>query len=82
MTFVSASQFHVYLPWVNACFAQCLNNVLNVKALGGNFNQEMALVVAFYVIVKTDGSFAIMSPTLCSLVTLYISWLSADTPDS
>ena len=29
----SASQFHIYLPWVNACLASCLNCVLNVNAL-------------------------------------------------
>ena len=34
-------QFHVYLPWVNACLAQCLNSVLNVKVLVGAFNQEI-----------------------------------------
>ena len=56
MTFASASQFHVYLLWVNACFVK--HSVLNVKA----FNQKKALVGAFSVIVKTDcktdGSFA------------------------
>ena len=41
------------------CLALCLNSfVLNVKALVGSFNQEKALVGAFSVIVKTDGSFA------------------------
>ena len=30
----------------------------NVKALVGAFNQEKALLEAFSVIVKTDGSFA------------------------
>ena len=53
MTFVSASQFHVYFPWFH-------NSVLNVKALVGAFNQEKALVGAFSMIVKTgcgtDGS--------------------------
>ena len=29
-----------------------------MKALAGTFNQEKALVGAFYVIVKTDGSLA------------------------
>ena len=29
------SQFHVYLPCLNACFAQCLNRFLVVKALVG-----------------------------------------------
>ena len=46
---------------VNARLAECLNSVLNVKALVGAFNQEKALVGAFSVIVKTgcgtDGSF-------------------------
>ena len=37
---------------VNACLAQCLNSVLNVKALVGAFNQEKALVGAFSVIVQ------------------------------
>ena len=31
-----------------------MHSVLNVKALLGSFNQEKALVGAFYVIVKTD----------------------------
>ena len=61
MTFVSASQFHIYLPWVNARLEECLISVLNVKVLVGAFNQEKALVGAFFVIVKTgcgtDGSF-------------------------
>ena len=34
-----------------------INSVLNVKALVGAFNQE-ALDGGFFVIVKTDGSFA------------------------
>ena len=38
--------------------ASCLNSVLNVKALEGTFNQEKALVGAFSMNVKTDGSFA------------------------
>ena len=37
---------------VNARLAQCLNSVLNVKALVGTFNQEKALVGAFSVIVQ------------------------------
>ena len=36
MTFVSATQLHVYILWVNS--------VLNVKVLVGAFNQEKALV--------------------------------------
>ena len=37
---------------VNARLAQCLNSVLNVKALVGAYNQEKALVGAFSVIVQ------------------------------
>ena len=36
---LSASQIHVYLPGVNGYLAQCLNSVLNVRALVGTFNQ-------------------------------------------
>ena len=50
MIIASASQFH--LPCLGTCFAQCLNSVLNVKALVGAFNQEKALVGAFSVIVQ------------------------------
>ena len=64
MTIASASQFHIYLPWVNARSAKCFHSVFNVKALVGAFNQEKALVGAFSVTVKTvktgcgtDGSF-------------------------
>ena len=49
MTFVSASQFHVYLPWGQH---PCLNSVLNVKALVVAYNQEKGLVGAFSVIVQ------------------------------
>ena len=42
---------------VNACLAKCLNSVLNLEALECAFNQEKALIGAFSVIVKTDGSF-------------------------
>ena len=44
MIIVSGTQFHFYLPWVNAHLAQCLDSVLNVKALVGDFNQEKAVV--------------------------------------
>ena len=44
----------IYLLRVHVCLAQCLNCVLNVKALVGAFNQEKALVGAFTFIVKTD----------------------------
>ena len=42
---------------VNAFLALCLNSVLNVKALVGTFNQEKALVGAFFVIVKLMDRF-------------------------
>ena len=55
---------------VNACLSQCLNSVLNVKALVGTFNQEKALVGAFSVIVKpiseTDGSSVALSRIHCT----------------
>ena len=54
MIFVLASQFHVYLPFLGTHLAKCLNIVLNVKALEGAFNQEKALVGAFFVIVKSS----------------------------
>ena len=53
MTLALASQFHVFLPWVNACLAWCLKSVLNVKAVVGSFNQEKDLEGAFSVIVKS-----------------------------
>ena len=37
---------------VNACLEECLNSVLNVKALVSAFNQEKALVGAFSVITN------------------------------
>ena len=40
----------------NARLAQCLNSVLNVKALVNNFNQEKALVIV-KTDRETDGSF-------------------------
>ena len=55
MTFVSASQFHVNLLWVDACFI-----VLNVKAVVASFNKETALVGPspwFYNFNLREGSF-------------------------
>ena len=52
---------HIYLPWVNILFS-VQHSILNVKALDRTFNQEKALVGAFSVIVKTDGSFAALLP--------------------
>ena len=39
------------------CLAECLNCVLNVKALVGAFNQEKALEGAFTVIEKSARTF-------------------------
>ena len=54
MTFVSGTEFHIYILWINICLAlaQCLNSVLNVKVVIAAFNQEKALVGAFSVIVQ------------------------------
>ena len=43
----------LHRPWINARLTYCLNSVLNVEVLIGDFNQEKALVGAFSVIVKT-----------------------------
>ena len=40
------------------------NSVLNVKALVGAYNREKALVGAFSMIVKTDGSVAALAQTI------------------
>ena len=61
MTFALASSISHNLPWDN-------NSDLNVKAIVGALNQEKALVGAFSVIVKTDGSFAALILTLIKAV--------------
>ena len=43
---------HLLNVGVNICLVQCLNSVVNVKALVAVINQEKALVGAFSVIVK------------------------------
>ena len=40
------------------------NSVLNVKVLVGVFNQEKALLGAYSMILKTNGSFAALSRTM------------------
>ena len=52
MTFVLWTNFMLRDRGVNACLAQCLNSVLNVKAVVAAFNQEKALVGAFSVITN------------------------------
>ena len=52
MIFVPATHFHIYLPSLSACLAQCLSSVLNVKVVVAAFNQEKVLVGAFSVIVQ------------------------------
>ena len=42
---------------VNVHLAQCLNSVLNVKAVVAAFNQEKALVGAFSVITNLGTEF-------------------------
>ena len=56
MTFMSGTQFYIYLLWVNALLAKCLNSVLNVKVVVAAFNQEKAILGAFSVIVKLKTS--------------------------
>ena len=56
MTFMSGTQFYIYLLWVNALLAKCLNRVLNVKVVVAAFNQEKAILGAFSVIVKLKTS--------------------------
>ena len=56
MIIVLASQFHIYLLWINTHLALCLNRFLNVKALVGTFKKENVLVWAFSVIVKLQPS--------------------------
>ena len=60
MIISSAAQFN--LPCLGTCLAQCLNSVLNVRALVGAFNQHKALEGAFSVTVKTDGLFETAAP--------------------
>ena len=52
MIFTSGTLFHVYLPWVDARLAKCLNRYLNVKVVVAAFNQERP----FSVIVKFQSS--------------------------
>ena len=48
-----------YLPcWVNTYLAQFLNRFLNGKSVVAIFNKEKALIGAFFMIVKTEESFA------------------------
>ena len=49
-----------------------------MKVLGGAFNQEKALIGAFSVIVKTNGSFAALILTLCNNHHKSTHMLSAD----
>ena len=60
-----------WLLRVNACSAECLNSVLNVKAVVAAFNQEKALVGAFSVItnLRIDLRFKLY----CKDVTLSLS---------
>ena len=55
--FVSATQHNIYILWVNARLAWCINRFLNVKVLVGTFHQEKTLIGAFFVIVKSSWTF-------------------------
>ena len=48
MIFALVSQFHIYLPWVNARLAKCISSVINVKVLVGAFNQETKVRVQLW----------------------------------
>ena len=48
MTSALATQFHIYLPWVNAHSAKCLK----CESSSSRFNQEKALVGAYSVITN------------------------------
>ena len=45
MIFTSGTLSYVYLPWVDARLAKCLNRYLNVKVVVAAFNQEKAFSV-------------------------------------
>ena len=63
MTFALASQFHFYCLQASRSFSQTL--IPNIYLL--TFNQEMALLGAFSVIVKSSGTFG--KPSFEALVT-------------
>ena len=56
MTLALATQFHVYLLWGQHLFS-IVSTVLNVKAVVAAFNQEKALVEAFYMITNLRVDF-------------------------
>ena len=65
MIIASRTQFQVYLLWGQRLFSIVhLHRFLNVKEVVATFNQQKALVGAFSVIVKTNGSFAALLSTL------------------
>ena len=55
MTSASPTQFHVYLPQVNACLAQCLNSVFNVKGESAS-RRRLKQGGAFSVTVKLQSA--------------------------
>ena len=53
MTFVTGTQFYVYLSMFTSTFSiVSYNSVLNVKVVAATLNQEKALVRAFSVIAN------------------------------
>ena len=62
MTFASASQFHIYLLWINACLAQCLNSVLNAKVIVRSFSMMMLTFVQPSFQALKDSHFSVGLP--------------------
>ena len=55
MNSVLGTKFHISYRGVSTRLAKCLNSVLNVKALVAAFNQERALIGAFFMIMNLCG---------------------------
>ena len=55
MNSVLGTKFHISYRGVSTRLAKCLNSVLNVKALVAAFNQERALIGAFFMIMNLRG---------------------------
>ena len=55
MNSVLGTKFHISNCRVSTRLAKCLNSVLNVKALVAAFNQERALIGAFFMIMNLRG---------------------------
>ena len=67
MKIALVSQFHVYLPCLGACLAWCLK----CESTSRRFQTVEGPSGAFFVIVKTDGSFAALVLT-CSCFNIHL----------